>query len=404
MSQMLINPAGKVAAGRSSMPSRVALRVNAAARPSVNHAGITSGVAMVAAMAQASPAAALEKVPVPVELSSAAATTGAASPVQSVDVDSTVDQLISILRAAGSTIKGGVEVLGEGVKTVKEGYVTAEPYLKQGYSNVEPYVLQAFDAAGNVAQQVSTAATPILKETAQQVETAGGFHVSDVVGTVAGAAVTAASFVAPLVGGAAGVIASNNPVTLAEYGLAAFGLYLASPYLLRFVLGGFRGYAGELSAVAAVDLLVNGNALLVDLRSQKEKEASGLPDLPSSARDRVQEVEFATTEDRKLRNALRDPNALETQVTALQVSALKRVTRNSTVLLLDRTGSGAVAVARALTAKGYRKVYVIAGGMDGRSGWLASKLQIKPAATELTPVASVPRTLRKQQQLSAPRA
>jgi hypothetical protein len=48
------------------------------------------------------------------------------------------------------------------------------------------------------------------------------------------------------------------------------------------------GYAGELTAAAALDAAVNeGNVLLVDIRTQKEKEASGIPDVPSSASGKV---------------------------------------------------------------------------------------------------------------------
>lgn len=49
-----------------------------------------------------------------------------------------------------------------------------------------------------------------------------------------------------------------------------------------------RGYAGELAPAAALDLLVNdSSAVLVDVRTPKEKEASGIPDLPSGASARV---------------------------------------------------------------------------------------------------------------------
>jgi hypothetical protein len=53
--------------------------------------------------------------------------------------------------------------------------------------------------------------------------------------------------------------------------------------------------------------------------TQGEKEASGLPDAPSSASGKLLEVEYAAIGDRKLRGQLRDAGGIEAQVTALQV-------------------------------------------------------------------------------------
>lgn len=47
---------------------------------------------------------------------------------------------------------------------------------------------------------------------------------------------------------------------------------------------------------------------------QREKEASGLADVPGGAKGKLLEVEFAFTEDKKLRGQLRDANAIEAQV------------------------------------------------------------------------------------------
>jgi Rhodanese-like domain len=63
------------------------------------------------------------------------------------------------------------------------------------------------------------------------------------------------------------------------------------------------------------------------------------------------------------------------QVTAIEISALKRVSKGAQVLLLDRNGGGtAKAVARELGKLGFRKVYILEGGF---SGWTSSKLQVR---------------------------
>ncbi len=99
----------------------------------------------------------------------------------------------------------------------------------------------------------------------------------------------------------------------------------------------------------------------------------------------ILEVEFASLEDKKLRSQLKNPADIEAQTTALQIASLRRIGSNTKVILLDRYGPQAEAVARELSKKGYSRVYVVSGGFDGRAGWIQSKLQIKPyTATNLT--------------------
>lgn len=98
---------------------------------------------------------------------------------------------------------------------------------------------------------------------------------------------------------------------------------------------------------------------------------------------------YAVTEDKKLRNSLRDPTAIEASVTSLQIASLKRVSKGTKIILLDRYGPAAQTVAKELGRKGFSKVFTVTGGFDGRNGWVQSKLQIKPAATVL----SAPATL-----------
>lgn len=70
----------------------------------------------------------------------------------------------------------------------------------------------------------------------------------------------------------------------------------------------------------------------------------------------VLEVEYAITEDKRLRSQLRDPSAIEAQVTALQIASLKKISKGTKVILLDRYGPAARTVAKELTRKGYGKV------------------------------------------------
>lgn len=60
---------------------------------------------------------------------------------------------------------------------------------------------------------------------------------------------------------------------------------LQGPPVLRGFLGAFRGYAGEISPAAALDAVASdSNTVIVDIRTEREKENAGLPDLPSGNR------------------------------------------------------------------------------------------------------------------------
>ena len=51
------------------------------------------------------------------------------------------------------------------------------------------------------------------------------------------------------------------------------------------VFGSLRGYAGEINPAAALDAVsTDGNTYIIDIRTSREKENGGLPDLPSSSR------------------------------------------------------------------------------------------------------------------------
>jgi hypothetical protein len=69
---------------------------------------------------------------------------------------------------------------------------------------------------------------------------------------------------------------------------------------------------------------------------------------------------------------------------------LKKISKSTKVILLDRYGNLSKIVARELCSRGFGKVYIVSGGFDGRGGWVASKLQIKPSAIVSTANTSSP--------------
>jgi hypothetical protein len=100
------------------------------------------------------------------------------------------------------------------------------------------------------------------------------------------------------------------------------------------------------TAASCLDQLANdGSCVLVDIRTAREKEAGGVPDVPSSGSARLIEVEYAFTEDRKLRGQLKDVGAIEATVSG--PPALRLAAR-----LAAAGGAGAAAHGRAVPGCG----------------------------------------------------
>ncbi|GBF99725.1 hypothetical protein Rsub_12438 [Raphidocelis subcapitata] len=345
--------------------SRASLRCQAVAKPS-------SGKSVVRKSAAAKRAA-------PAGLAGAAAALLAAAPARAADtqaVDTTVATVTEAVKATGQAVKGGLELLNAGVKALQEGYEAASPYINEAVGAVSPYAQEAVKATTEYA----TKAAPVVQETLTAAVKSGGVDVDAVQSAAAAAAKTAvdgAAAAQPFLQKAAEFVATSEPLALAEYGAGAVALYLLSPTLLGALVGGLRGYAGDVNAISALESInADGNAVVVDIRTAAEKESAGVLDLPGGA-SKVLEAEFAAVADRRLRGALRDASGLEAKLTALQVSALKRLGRGTKVYLLDRNGSTSKAVARELAKLGFGRVYVIEGGFGG---WVSSRLLVKPAA------------------------
>lgn len=347
-------------------------------------------------------------------LAQTAAILSQAAPAKAEDsVDSAVDAVVGVVKTTGGFLKATVDTASAAVKVLQEGYEVAAPVVKSGYEASAPFIESAVKATGEVAGPVLKAAGPALqaglKEVGKGLESSGlnlkvvGDTAATVTKTSSEVATTATPFLKQFVT----FVTTTDPVTLGEYGLGLVALYYLAPPLLGAAFGSLRGYAGEVTAAAALDVVMKqGDTVIIDIRTQKEKEAAGVPDVPGGASGRVLEVEYAATEDRKLRGQLKDPSAIEASVTALQIAALKKVNKGTKIILLDRYGGLSQTIAKELGQKGFSKVFVVAGGFDGRGGWVQSKLQIKPSATVLSSPSpfSRPATISTRRALPAPRA
>ena len=128
-----------------------------------------------------------------------------------------------------------------------------------------------------------------------------------------------------------------------ELGLLAIGAYVAYlilPGVLGVFAGAARGYAGDVGALEAYEMVLSGNTNIIDLRSENDKAKSG----PNPPKGRVLEV---------------DAKGESVEVTALKVSAMNGVGKGKKYIIVGGNSKG---FAKALKNKGFNKVFVLKGG------------------------------------------
>ncbi|KAK9820460.1 hypothetical protein WJX72_010595 [[Myrmecia] bisecta] len=352
----------------ASTSRNTAVRTVAAQRPAApSQSGQAALLASTfATLAVARPAAAAEVVEVP-----------------TAEVDTAVNYAIDAVKAAGSLVKSGLDLAGKGAGYAKDVFDKVAPVVKDAADVASPYVKSTVQTASDLAGPALKAVAPTVQGGVTEVErflSAQGLNAGALLDTAktassrAGEVITTAK---PSVDSTVSTLSATDPGLLAEYAVGLAALYYLGPPLIKGLFGRLRGYAGEISAAAALDTITNdNNAVLIDIRNDREKEYAGVPDLPSGGK--LIELEYASIEDRKIRNQLRNASEIEKQVTAMQIASLKKVGKRTSVLLLDKNGSTAKTIAKELSRRGFKKVYVIANGF---SGWTSSKLQTKMSSS-----------------------
>jgi rhodanese-related sulfurtransferase len=292
-------------------------------------------------------------------------------------IDSAVSSIVEIVKSTGDAVKAGLGVAEQGLDAAKSAYQTVSPVVSTATDAVTP----AFKSAVELATPVIKSGVHAAGEAASSIKPGLERVLSETVG-VDGKAVTSAGEQAiastkPLLESLVHFLTTSSPTVLTETAVGLVAAYYLLPPVLKASVSVFRGYAGDVSPAAALDALsTKSNANLVDIRTAREKEQQGIPDLPNSGK--LVELEFAAIEDRKVRGLLRDLGKLEIKITAMQIAALKRLNKGTSLYLMDKNGGVAKAVARELASRGFNKVFVINNGF---SGWQRDRLGSKMAAT-----------------------
>lgn len=309
-------------------------------------------------------------------------TVAAAAPAKADSVDSAVAAATGAVQASGELIRGAISAGGVALDVGKDLYEQAKPSIDVAVKTAAPIVKSGADTIAKTAGPALQNALPQVSGAAKSagVDTDS---VTKAAGSAAKAAGTAVETATPYVSKAAVAVSTADPATLSNYALITAAVLLLGPPVLGVIGGLISGYAGAVTPATALDMLeTSGSTVVLDIRVGVDKERSGVIDVPSSASGRVIELEYAVTANRQLRSQLRNPESVEVAVTAMQIAALKKINKGTTVIMMDNNGSMAKTVAKALASKGFGKVYVMTNGFKG---WSQAKLQVKPSTSVFSP-------------------
>lgn len=282
------------------------------------------------------------------------------------DLQSKIDAANALAGQVGGALNEGKKVAGEAAKTAKPLVDAATPYVKQAVT------------------EATKAATPVLKEGLKEVEKAGssattalkasGVDVDTVAKVTKQGAGIAEQTLNPVAKSAVQFVTTSSPETILTYGAVLGGVILTSGIWGPLVSKSFRGYAGDMTAVFALDRISQGNALVVDIRDANEVLSKGTIDPPRGAGGNFVKIPLQMVEDLALRSQMAGAGDLEAKCTAYCIAACNKANKSTTIMLLGRNGGDAKEVARCLVDLGFKQTYVIMGGFEGRNGWKQSNL------------------------------
>uniref|UniRef100_A0A7N0SVZ9 Rhodanese domain-containing protein n=1 Tax=Kalanchoe fedtschenkoi TaxID=63787 RepID=A0A7N0SVZ9_KALFE len=253
---------------------------------------------------------------------------------------------------------------------------------QQVFGIVTEAVKPALPVLKQVAEQAFNAASPVLSEASKKAQDAiqsSGFDTEPVV-TAAKTVVDAAQQTTkviedaqPIASSTVETISSADPTVIVGAGGALFLAYVLLPPILSAISFNLRGYRGDLTPAQTLDLMCTQNHIMVDIRSEKDKNNTGIPRLPTSAKSKMISVPLEDL-PAKLRGLVRNSKRVEAEIAALKISYLKKLAKSSNIVILDSYSDSAKLVAKYLTSLGFKNCWIVADGFSGGKGWLQSRL------------------------------
>ncbi|KAL8478737.1 hypothetical protein ACS0TY_030571 [Phlomoides rotata] len=276
-------------------------------------------------------------------------------------VESGIDQIRELGSSFFSTAG---QAVGAVTNAVKPGINAALPILKQ---------------AGEQAVKIASPVVSEASKKAQEAIQSAGIDTQPVITaakTVLGAAQQTTKVIdeaKPIASSTVKTISSAEPIVILGTGGALVIAYFLLPPIVSTISFNLRGYQGDLTPAQTLDLMSTKNYILIDIRSEKDKDKTGVPRLPSSAKNKLISIPLEELPN-KVKSLVRNVKKVEAELVAIKISYLKKINKGSKIVILDSYSDSAKTVARTLTKLGFKNTCVVADGFSGSKGWLQSRL------------------------------
>lgn len=285
------------------------------------------------------------------------------------------DQIVSSLTQVEKTIDEVQEVGSSVLDTAQRVAGVIGNALKPGIEAALPIVQQAGEEALKIASPAISEASKKAQEALQSsgVDTEPVITAAKTVADAAQQTTKVIDVAKPIASSTVETISSSDPTLIAGTAGALFVAYLLIPPIWSAISFNFRGYKGDLTPAQTLDLISTQNYVLIDIRSEKDKDKTGIPRLPSSAKNRVVAIPLEELPS-KLKGQVRNVKKLEAEIVALKISFLKKINKGSNIVILDSYSDVAKIAGRTLTSLGFKNTWIVADGFSGNRGWLQSRL------------------------------
>ncbi|XP_031276845.1 calcium sensing receptor, chloroplastic [Pistacia vera] len=285
------------------------------------------------------------------------------------------DQIVSSLTEVEKTVGQMQEVGSSVIDTTQKILEVVGTALKPAIDVALPIAKQAGEQALKIASPVISEATKKAQEAIQGtgVDTEPVLSAAKTVADAAEKTTKVIGDAKPIAASTVETISSAEPVVIVGTAGALFLTYLLLPPIWSVITFSLRGYKGELTPAQSLDVITTKNYVMIDIRSEKDKDKAGIPRLPSSAKNRMISIPLEELPS-KLRGLVRNSKKVEAEIAALKISYLKKISKGSNIIIMDSYSDSAKIVAKTLTRLGFKNTWIVADGFAGRRGWLQSRL------------------------------
>ncbi|KAJ0048889.1 hypothetical protein Pint_16378 [Pistacia integerrima] len=342
------------------------------------------------------------------------------------------DQIVSSLTEVEKTVGQVQEVGSSVIDTTQKILEVVGTALKPAIDVALPIAKQAGEQALKIASPVISEATKKAQEAIQGtgVDTEPVLSAAKTVADAAEKTTKVIGDAKPIAASTVETISSAEPVVIVGTAGALFLTYLLLPPIWSVITFSLRGYKGELTPAQSLDVITTKNYVMIDIRSEKDKDKAGIPRLPSSAKNRMISIPVSKSITMlldyiyfssmlnyqfraksifvkgirsciyslfalglfiqsvlllgcigcleelpsKLRGLVRNSKKVEAEIAALKISYLKKISKGSNIIIMDSYSDSAKIVAKTLTRLGFKNTWIVADGFAGRRGWLQSRL------------------------------